>query len=108
MLNRTNLTLSASALSNGLNLGTRSLAARAGVNDDGTTFHICPSHPHADVMREDGMVWYVAVSIPRPKHVIPFIPSSILPVQARQARPAQAARRAKKRSAAATPATPGK
>jgi hypothetical protein len=110
MLNRTNLTLSASALSKRLNLGTRSLAARAGVNVDGTTFHICPSHPDADLMREDGMVWYVAFSIPRPKHVIPAVPSSVFPVQPRhrQARPAPAARRAAKRSAVLAPATPGK
>ena len=40
MLNRTNLTLSALALSNGLNLGTRSLAANADVNLDGQTSYI--------------------------------------------------------------------
>jgi hypothetical protein len=105
MLNRMNLTLSASALSNGLNLGTRSLAARAGVNNDGTTFHICPSHQ--DAMRE-GMVWYVAVSMPRPKDAIPAIRDSIFPVQHRQSRPVPAASRAAKRSAAATRAISGK
>jgi hypothetical protein len=105
MLNRTNLTLTASALSNGLNLGTRSLAARAGVNNDGTTFHICPSHQ--DVMRER-VVWYVAVSIPNPKDAIPTVQDSIFPVQGRQVRPRPAARPAAKRSAAAKPATSGK
>ena len=43
MLNRTNLTLSALALSNGLNLGTRSLAANASVNRWSDPVH--PSHP---------------------------------------------------------------
>ncbi len=37
LLNRTNLTLSALALSKGLNLGTRSLAANASVNDGDQT-----------------------------------------------------------------------
>jgi hypothetical protein len=107
MLNRTNLTLSASALSNGLNLGTRSLAARASVNNDGTTSHICPSHQ--DVMRER-VVWYVAVSIPKPKDAMPSIQDSdsIFPVQRRQVRPRPAARAAGKRAAAARPATTGK
>ena len=40
MLSRMNLTLSALALSNGLNLGTRSLAANADVNLDGQTLYI--------------------------------------------------------------------
>jgi hypothetical protein len=105
MLNRTNLTLSASALSNGLNLGTRSLAARAGVNSDATTFHICPSHQ--DAMR-DRVVWYVAVSIPRPKHATPADPGSFIPVQRRQSSAISAARRAAKRAAAARRATSGK
>ena len=65
MLNRTNLTLSALALSNGLNLGTRSLAANADVNIDGQT--LCIRHSHHDVMRE-GMVWYVVFSMPKSKH----------------------------------------
>ena len=107
MLNRTNLTLSASTLSNGLNLGTRSLVARAGINSDGTTFHICPSHQ--DVMRER-VVWYVAVSIPKPKVAMPSIQDSdsIFPVQRRQMRPRPAARAAGKSAPALRPATTGK
>ena len=50
MLSRMNLTLSALALSNGLNLGTRSRAANADVNLDGQTLYILSSHH--DVMRE--------------------------------------------------------
>jgi hypothetical protein len=73
LLNRTNLTLSALALSNGLNLGTRSLAANASVNDGDQTPRI--RHSHHDVMRER-MVWYVVSSIPKPKDAIPSIPSS--------------------------------
>ena len=73
MLNRTNLTLSALALSNGLNLGTRSLAANASVNDGDQTLRI--RHLHHDVMRER-MVWYVVSSIPKPTDAIPAIPSS--------------------------------
>ena len=64
MLNRTNLTLSALALSNGLNLGTRSLAANASVNDGDQTLRT--RHSHHDVMRER-MVWYVVFSIPKPR-----------------------------------------
>ena len=73
MLNRTNLTLSALALSNGLNLGTRSLAANAGVNNGDQTLRTRQSHH--DVMRER-MVWYVVSSIPKPTDAIPAIPSS--------------------------------
>ena len=55
MLNRTNLTLSALALSNRLNLGTRSLAANASVNDgDQTLLH--PSLPSWRHARWDGVV----------------------------------------------------
>jgi hypothetical protein len=72
-LNRTNLTLSALALSNGLNLGTRSLAANASVNDGDQTLRT--RHSHHDVMRER-MVWYVVSSIPKPTDAIPAIPSS--------------------------------
>ena len=78
MLNRTNLTLSALALSNRLNLGTRSLAANAGVNNGDQTFRTRYSH-HV-VMRE-GMVWYVVSSIPKPGHAIPAIPGSFSQVQ---------------------------
>jgi hypothetical protein len=80
MLSRKNLTLSALALSNGLNLGTRSRAANADVNLDGQTLGILNSHH--DVMRE-GMVWY-SFSSPKSKQGIPSIPSSISPVQVQQ------------------------
>jgi hypothetical protein len=73
LLNRTNLTLSALALSNGLNLGTRSLAVNASVNDGDLSLRI--RHSHQDVMRER-MVWYVVSSIPKPTDAIPAIPSS--------------------------------
>jgi len=73
LLNRTNLTLSALALSNGLNLGTRSLAVNASVNDGDQTLRT--RHSHHDVMRER-MVWYVVSSIPKPTDAIPAIPSS--------------------------------
>jgi hypothetical protein len=84
MLNRTNLTLSALALSSGLNLGTRSLAANASVNNGGETLRIRTSHH--DVMR-DGMVWYFVFSMPKPRHVIPVIPISLSPLQDCQRRP---------------------
>jgi hypothetical protein len=78
MLNRTNLTLSALALSNRLNLGTRSLAANAGVNHGAQT--LCILHSYHDVMRER-MVWYVVSSIAKPRHAIPAIPGSLSKVQ---------------------------
>jgi hypothetical protein len=78
LLNRTNLTLSALALSNGLNLGTRARAARADVNLDGQTSYILLSHH--DVMRE-GMEWSFGISKPKSKLAIPPIPGSISPVQ---------------------------
>jgi hypothetical protein len=80
MLSRKNLTLSASVLSNGLNLGTRSRAANADVNLDGKTLRILLSH-HG-VMRE-GMDWY-SFSKPKSKPGIPSIPISISPVQVQQ------------------------
>jgi len=80
LLNRTNLTLSALALSNGLNLGTRSLAADASVNDGDQTLRTRQSHH--DVMRER-MVWYVVSSIPKPTDAIPAIPSSFFQQQQR-------------------------
>jgi hypothetical protein len=73
MLNRTNLTLSALALSKGLNLGTRSLAADASVNDGDQTLNV--RHSHHGVMRE-GMVWYGVFSNSKPRYAIPVIPSS--------------------------------
>ena len=72
LMNRTNLTLSALALSNGLNLGTRSLAVNASVNDGDLTLRI--RHSHHDVMRER-MVWYVVSSIIKPMYAIPAIPA---------------------------------
>ena len=73
MLNRTNLTLSALALSNRLNLGTRSLAANAGVNKGDKTQTIRQSH-HG-VMR-DGMMWPGSDPIPQIGAAFPCIPSS--------------------------------
>jgi hypothetical protein len=80
MLSRMNLTLSALALSNGLNLGTRSRAANADVNLDGQTLYILSSHH--DVMRE-GVARY-SFSKPKSKEGAPPIPSSISPVQNQQ------------------------
>jgi hypothetical protein len=77
-LNRTNLTLSALALSNGLNLGTRSLAVNASVNDGDQTLRT--RHSHHDVMRER-MVWYVVSSISKPTDAIPAIPGSFFQQQ---------------------------
>ena len=115
MLSRKNVTLSASALSNGLNLGTRSRVANADVNLDGQTLYIL--HSHHGVMRE-GMVWY-SFSRPKSKEGIPPIPGSISRVQLQQpsCAPLQqggravdraAARRGLTCSAAATAATGGK
>jgi hypothetical protein len=76
LLNRTNLTLSALALSNGLNLGTRSFAVDANVSNGDQTLRI--RQVHHDVMRER-MVWYVVSSIPKPSDANPAIPSSFFP-----------------------------
>jgi len=73
-LNRTNLTLS--ALSNRLNLGTRSLVLGTGVNHGGNTLRL--RHYHHDVMR-DRMVWYVVSSFGSSKYDIPPMPDSIIP-----------------------------
>ena len=77
MLNRTNLTLSALALSHRLNLGTRSLAAKARVNFGDKTQNIRQSH-HG-VMR-DGMMWSGGYPIPQIGTAFPRIPSSFSPV----------------------------
>ncbi len=90
MLSRNNLTLSALALSNGLNLGTRSRTANADLNLDGDTLYILQSHH--DVMRE-GMVWSFVFSKPKSKQAIPAIPGSISPVQLQQLRCAQVQQR---------------
>jgi hypothetical protein len=74
MLNRTNLTLS--ALSNRLNLGTRSLVLGTGVNHGGHTLRLRKSHH--DVMRER-MVWYVVSSVVPTQYDIPPVPDSIIP-----------------------------
>jgi len=74
MLNRTNRTLSALALSNRLNLGTRSLAANASVNRGDKTLLVRQSH-HGVMC--DGMVWYFMFPVPKSGHVIPLIPGSI-------------------------------
>lgn len=78
MLNRTNLTLSALALTNGLNLGTRSLAAKASVNTNGDLVRI--RQTHHGVMRE-GMMWYSDVSIPKSRPGIPIVSDSFSQVQ---------------------------
>jgi hypothetical protein len=66
MLNRNNLTLS--ALSNRLNLGTRSLVLTTGVNNNGTALRI--RHTHHDVMRKHMEPDYVT-SIPVEAYAIP-------------------------------------
>jgi hypothetical protein len=73
MLNRTNRTLSALALSNRLNLGTRSLAAYASVNRGDQTLLV--RQPNHGVMH-DGMMWYHAFPAPKPGVVISLIPGS--------------------------------
>jgi hypothetical protein len=79
MLNRTNLTLSALALSDRLNFGTRSLAANARVNDG--VQNLRTRHFHHGIMR-DGMVWQ---DLFVPRDAIPPIPSSISSVPQCQA-----------------------
>jgi len=73
MFNRTNLTLSALALSNRLNLGTRSLANHAGVMNGNETLRA--RHTHHDVLRE-GMVWYDVFPILPARYVISAVPGS--------------------------------
>jgi len=80
MLNRPNLTLSALALSNRLNLGTRSLAVNASVNHGAQPSRI--RHTHQDVMRE-GMVWYGVFPIIPKRYAMPTIPGSSSRVQQR-------------------------
>jgi hypothetical protein len=81
MLNRTNLTLSALALSNRLNLGTRSLAANAGAHHG--VENLRTRHSLHDIMR-DGMVWQDGFAIRVSRYAIPPIPSSFSPVRQRQ------------------------
>jgi hypothetical protein len=73
MINRTNLTLSARTLSNRLNLGTRSLALRAGVNHGDQTLYSRPTHDGA--MRE-GMVWYDVFPITPERYGVRIDPRS--------------------------------
>jgi hypothetical protein len=73
MFNRTNLTLSARSLSNGLNLGTRSLALNAGVKNGDQILRI--RQAHHGVLRE-GMVWYDVFPIMPEGYGIPSIPGS--------------------------------
>ncbi len=78
MINRKNLTLSARTLSNRLNLGTRSLAANAGVNHGALTLRTRTAY-HG-VMRE-GMVWYDVFPIDDARYGIPTIPGSLFQPQ---------------------------
>jgi hypothetical protein len=71
MLNRTNRTLSANLLR--LNLGTRSLAIAANVNNGAQTLRT--RHVHRVVMR-DGMPGYAPALIPIGRGAIPEIPGS--------------------------------
>jgi hypothetical protein len=76
MLNRTNLTLSLSALSNRLNLGTRSLVLGTSANHGNQTLRI--RHAYHDVMRET-VVWSVEPPFSGIKRDIPPMPDSIIP-----------------------------
>jgi hypothetical protein len=71
MLNRTNLTLSALALSNRLNLGTRSLAANATAGVDHGFMNQSIRQAHHGFMR-DGMKWCDAFPIPRTGSAHPY------------------------------------
>ena len=74
MLSRINLTLS--ALTNRLNLGTRTLVLNASGNNGKTT--LCIRHLHHDVMRQR-MVWCVVPSFTSERYDIPPMPDSIIP-----------------------------
>ena len=74
MLSRINLTLS--ALTNRLNLGTRTLVLNASGNNGKTTLRI--RHLHHDVMRQR-MVWCVVPSFTSERYDIPPMPDSIIP-----------------------------
>jgi hypothetical protein len=78
MFNRMNLTLSALAHSNRLNLGTRSLARNAGVNHGDQTLRT--RHTHFGVMRE-GMGWYDVFPITQPGYGLPTFPGSLFQQQ---------------------------
>ncbi len=74
MLSRMNRTLS--ALTNRLNLGTRTLVLNASGNNGKTTLRI--RHIHHDVMRQR-MVWCVESSFTSERYDIPPMPDSIVP-----------------------------
>ena len=74
MLSRMNLTLS--ALTNRLNLGTRTLVLNASGNNGKTTLRI--RHLHRDVMRQR-MVWCVVSFIDPKRYDIPPVPGSTIP-----------------------------
>jgi hypothetical protein len=76
MLNRTNRTLSALALSNRLNLGTRSLAANASVNRGDQSLLV--RHTHHGVMH-GGKMWSLMFPVSKPVREIPLIPGSFSP-----------------------------
>ena len=78
MINRKNQTLSALALSNRLNLGTRSLAVNAGVNHGDQI--LCILHSPHDIMR-DGTAWYVVSSIPKTRYAMPICPGSFSEIE---------------------------
>jgi hypothetical protein len=99
MLNRTNLTLS--ALSNRLNLGTRSLVLPTSVNHGANAPRIRQSHH--DVMRDE-MVWYVVSSFKAVKCDIPPIPDTVIPGQ--QQRPVRCSSRQPGRPACASRVQP--
>jgi len=88
MLNRTNLTLS--ALSNRLNLGTRSLAVNASVNNRGQALTLRPSFHDHHVMRE-GTVWDVVRSFYSPSDRISPRPGSMIPIPRSLQRPMRCA-----------------
>ncbi len=74
MLSRMNLTLS--ALTNRLNLGTRTLVLNASDNNGKSTLRI--RHLHHDVMRQR-MVWCVVPYFTSERYDIPPMPDSIIP-----------------------------
>jgi hypothetical protein len=76
MWNGTKQTLSTLALSHGLNLGTRPLAADASVNQRDLT--LCTRHPHQGIMR-DRIAWQGAFRVYVTRHAQLPIPSSFIP-----------------------------
>jgi hypothetical protein len=92
MLNRTNQTLSALALSNRLNLGTRSFAVKASAKLGAKTLRTRHVDFHQDLMRV-GMEWSMpAYSIPKSKRQSPSIPSFFPGLQSDQSGSVQSQR----------------